>query len=618
MSDELLPYYNRELVALRELASQFAEANPKAAGRLRMGSDAVDDPHVGRLLEGVAFLSGRVHRRLDDEFPELTDALLGVLYPHYLAPVPSASVVQLTCQPELKVPVLVPRGSAVETEPVEGEPCRFRTTADVTLWPIQVTSVRLTGLPLAAPVNPQARGVRSSLRIVLETASPDTSFADLEIDRLRLFLRGPIEQSLALYELICRSGIGVACADGPNDAEPTLLPASTIQPAGFAAEEALYPWSARSFSGFRLLTEYFALPEKFLFIDLVGLDARTMLHARNRLEIFIYLDQAVPELERSLRPDAVALGCVPIVNLFERRCEPVALSHEETEYHIAPDHRRPRGLEIWSVERVRELHGDGSSRPWRPFYRHAPHDFTEDRGPGERSQGDVQPAGFYNVTRRPGAPSLGGTELFLSPMDPALSVDRPADAVLSIDALCSNRDLPALLPFGGGQPHLHLSEGLATVQSVDCLIPPTASLRAQLQDSRAWRLISHLSLSHLSIVGGGAGAESLRDVLRLYDLHDSAETRNGIGGLVGVSSASGTARVPGARPGAFCRGLDVQLEFDARVWSSSGLYLMASVLERFLALHATVNSFVRTTVVLQGRPGIAAKFPPRAGSRVLL
>ena len=388
-----------------------------------------------------------------------------------------------------------------------------------------------------------------------------------------------------------------------------------IQPAGFAPDEALYPWSARSFSGFRLLTEYFALPEKFLFIDLAGLDARTMLHASNRLEIFIYLDRAMPELERSLRPDAVALGCVPIVNLFETRCEPVALTHEDTEYHIAADHRRPRGLEIWSVERVRELHGDGSSRPWRPFYRHAPHDFAEDRVTG---QGDAPAAGFYNVVRRPGAPSLGGTELYLAPMDPDLSVERPADAVLSIDALCSNRDLPALLPFGNGQPRLHLSDGLGGVQSVECLVPPTASLRAQLHDSRAWRLISHLSLSHLSVVGGPAGAESLRDVLRLYDLHDSAETRAAISGLVGVSSAGGTARVPGARPGAFCRGLDVTLEFDPRIWESAGLFLLASVLDRFLALHATVNSFVRTSVSLQGRPGLVARFPPRAGARVLL
>jgi type VI secretion system protein ImpG len=611
MTDGLLPYYDRELAALRELAAEFGEANPKAAGRLRMGHDAVDDPHVGRMLEGVAFLASRVHRRLDDEFPELTDALLGILYPHYLAPVPSAAIARLTCQPDLRVPVVVPRGTAVETDPIEGEPCRFTTTAEVTLWPISVGGARLTGLPLVAPVNAQARGARATLRFALTTLDPEATFADLEIDRLRLYLRGPIEQSLQLYELICRNGVGVAVADGPNDANPTLLPSSAIQPAGFADEEALYPWSSRSFSGFRLLTEYFALPEKFLFIDILGLDARTMVHASNRLEIFVYLDRAVPELERSLRPDALAAGCVPMVNLFSRRCEPLALTHESIEYHVAADHRRARGLEIWSIERVRELHGDGSSRPWRPFYRHAPHDARLD-------DGDEPTAGFYNVVRREAPAAVGGTEVYLAPMDPALSVDRPADTVLSIDAMCSNRDLPARLPFGGDQPRLHLSEGLSSVAELACLTPPTAALRGQLHDGRAWRLISHLSLSHLSVVGGPAGGESLREMLRLYDPHETAETRNAIAGLVGVTSTSGTARVPGARPGAFCRGLDVELVFDPKLWTSSGLYLMASVLERFLALHATVNSFVRTTAVLQGRVGTVARFPPRAGSRVLL
>src|ERR1700744_2889002 len=151
MSDSFLPYYNRELAALRKLAGGFADANPKVAGRLRLAADKVDDPLVERLLEGVAFLSARAQQRLDDEFPEITDALLDVLYPHALAPVPSAAIVQFAAQPELRVPITVPAGTALETDPVRGEPCRFRTTADAVLWPVRIESVRLTGLPLAAP-----------------------------------------------------------------------------------------------------------------------------------------------------------------------------------------------------------------------------------------------------------------------------------------------------------------------------------------------------------------------------------------------------------------------------------------------------------------------------------
>lgn len=606
MSDSLLPYYNRELDALRRLAGEFAEANPKIAGRLRLTSGSVDDPHVERLLEGAAFLSARTQRRLDDEFPEISDALLGVLHPHYLAPVPSAAIVQFACKPDVQVPTTVPAGTLLDTDPVRGEACRFQTAYTTTLWPIQVESVRLTGLPVAAPAIPARQRARCSLRVVLQLADPDASFAALGVGELRFFLRAPAEQSLLLYELLCGHTINVAVADGPNDDRPTILPAASVQPVGFAPEEALYPWSAQSFSGFRLLTEYFALPEKFLFVDLKGLDARTLVHNSSRLEIFIYFDLAAPELERLLQPDSLALGCTPVVNLFHRKCEPIRIDHRRTEYQVVPDNRRPRSLEVWHVEQVREIRDDGSTRPWRPFYRQ----------PAEPSPGET--AGYYMTTRRDDGGHGSGSDLFLAPFDPLLPKDQPAETVLSIDAICSNGDLPSRLPFGGGQPRLQLTEAISAVAGVTCLTAPTPSWRKPLREHRSWRLISHLSLGHLSIVNGPEAAESLREVLRLYDVQDRSETRAIISGLVGVRSCGATARVPNARPGGFCRGLDVTLEFDASAWRSSGLVLLASVLGRFLALHATVNAFVRTTAVLQGQPGTVAKFPPRAGHRVLL
>ncbi len=607
MTGNLLPFYNRELDSLRVLAREFAEANPKIAGRLRLTGDMVDDPHVERLLEGVAFLSARAQQRLDDEFPEISDALLGVLYPHYLAPVPSAAIVQFTGKADARVSVTIPAGTMLDTDPVQGDAVRFRTAYKTTLWPVAIESVRLTGLPLNAPVNPAAQGARSSLRVVLQLTDPDATFAELEVDELRCFLRGPAEQTLLLHELLCEHTIGLALADGPNDDRPALLPASSLEPVGFAPEQALYPWSARSFSGFRLLTEYFALPEKFLFVDLKGLAARTVIHASNRLELFLYFDRAVPELERRLQPNCLALGCTPIVNLFPRQCEPIRLDHTRTDYPIVPDYRRPKALEVWSVEQVREIGSDGSNRPWRPFYRH----------PAVTAAGEPG-AGHYNVVRRESIGAVGGTDLLLAPFDPSLDVDRPADKVLSVDALCTNRDLPSQLPFGGDQPRLQPSDGLSSVARIQCLTAPTPTWRPALREQRSWRLISHLSLGHLSIVGGPAAVENLRDMLRLYDVRDSADTRATIAGIVSVESSPATARVPGARLGSFCRGLDVALGFNQRAWETGGSYLLASVLARFLSLHATVNSFVRTKAVLQGRDEVVARFAPRAGARVLL
>jgi len=606
MSDALLPYYDRELVAIRQLAAEFAETHPKIAGRLRLSTGSVDDPHVERLLEGVAFLAARVHHRLDDDFPELTDALLGVLYPHYLAPTPSCAIARFTCQPDLLVPLRLPSGLELDSEPVRGESCRFQTAYPVTLWPIEINNVQLSGLPLAAPNNPLAAGATAVLRISLACINRAATFTQLGVDSLRVFLRGPGNVALRLYELLCANAISVALADSAVDPVPIILGPETIEPVGFAPGEALLPWPARSFSGFRLLTEYFAFPEKFLFLDFKGLDAKTLLAAGNRLEIFVYLNRAVPELERAIDYNALALGCTPIVNLFAQVCEPIALSHAELEYRVVPDVRRPAALEVWSVDRVRETRPDGTHRPWRPFYRLAEHD---------REAGAS--AGYYNTVRRDSG-SLGGTEVYLTPYDPEFDAQAPADAVLSVDATCLNRDLPGELPFGGGHPALRLVEGSSAIALVTCLTAPTRTLRAPIREKGFWRLVSHLSLGHLSVVGGDDGAAALREILRLYDLQDLPETRGAIAGLVGVTAAPGTARVPGSQLGAFCRGLDVTLEFDQQAWQASGLYLLSSVLDRFLALQATVNSFVRTRVVLRGRPERVAQWPARAGARVLL
>ncbi len=606
MSDSLLPYYDRELTAIKRLAAEFAAAHPKIAGRLRVSADAVDDPHVARLLEGVAFLAARVQHRLDDEFPELTDALLNLLYPHYLAPMPSCMVVQLNCQPDLLLPSVLPAGLALDTEPVHGEALRYRTTAPVTLWPIEVDAVRLTGLPITAPANPAAAGAAGLLRITLKCSMPDVTFAQLGVDRLRFFLRGPANQTLPLYELLGAHAISVAYADSATDPQPVIVSPRSIEPAGFGEDEALLPWSARGFAGFRLLTEYFSFPEKFLFLDFVNIDAKTLASGGNKLEIFVYLDRSVAELERTVGAASLALGCTPLVNLFSQRCDPVRLTHTDTEYRIVPDSRRPRAAEVWGVTRVRETRPDGSFRPWRPFHRLA--------------ESDAQPGasgGFFQVTRRGAAPGLPGTEVFLAPHDPDFDPSSPVETVLSVDALCLNRDLPTDLPFGGGHPVLRLVDGAAAVSSIMAVTAPTTTQRLPLREKSYWRLISHLSLGHLSMIGGTDGANALKEILRLYDLRETAESHLAIEALTGVQSAPGVARAPG-KQGAFCRGIDITLEFDPRAWQVGGLYLLSSVLEHFFALQGTINSFTRTNVVLRGRPGFVAKWPARSGTRQLV
>jgi type VI secretion system protein ImpG len=611
LSDSLLPYFNRELLAIRKLAAEFADVHPKIAGRLRLSPDAIDDPHVARLLDGVAFLSARVHKRLDDEFPELTDALLGALYPGFLAPIPSCAIAQFDCKPDMQANVRLEPGFAIETERVRGQACRFQTAYPVSLWPIRIEQVRLAGQPFVAPANPLAPGAASVLRIVLGTMAPDVSFAKLGVDRLRFYLRGGSAIAPHLYELLAAHTIGVALAVSPGDPNPVLLPREAIIPVGFGDDEALLPWPARGFTGFRLLAEYFAFPEKFMFFDIDGLDRKTLALDGNRLEIFIYLDRSTIDLERAVTVEHLALGCTPMVNIFSQHCEPIRLDQTDTEYRVVPDARRAAGMEVWGVTAVRETDRAGNLRQWQPFYR------AGQGGPAAKG-GSEGPGGYFIEARRAATAALGGTETFLAPFAPAFDPLVPADTVLSVDALCVNRDLPAALAFGGGHPYLSPISPHDGVARIACLTPPSATLRPRLAERGAWRLISHLSLGHLSVVGGADGAAALRDVLRLYDRAETAETRTAIESLIGVSARPGTARVPGGRLGSFCRGLDVTLEFDPKPYQENGLFLLGAVLERFLALHGTINSFVRTTLRLRGRVDPAMRFPPRAGHRTLL
>jgi type VI secretion system protein ImpG len=608
VSESLLPYYNRELRAIRRLAGEFAEAYPKVAARLRITPEAVDDPYVERLLEGVAFIAARVQQRLDDELPEFSETLLEMLAPQLLSPVPSMTTLRIAPSPDAQGPVRVPRGLMVETEPVRGEPVRFTTCHDVTVWPLAVEAFRLSGLPIAAPANPRVQGAMAVLRITLRTTTPELTFARLGLDRLRLHLRGVGAQAALLQELLCTSTLGIALADSPADPRPTLLGPECLEPAGFAPEEAALPWPKRSFAGYRLLTEWFAFPEKFLYLDLSGLEARSLVQESDRLDVFIYLSRAMPELERMVGVENVALGCTPAVNLFAQRCEPIALDGTQSEWMVVPDARRPGALEIYAVESVRESRPDGRRRAVLPFYRL-----------GRAENDEAQAAEVNYVTFRRGAsPPLSGTQTWIELRDEAFDPAQPAEGVLTVEALCCNRDLPALLPFGAGQPRLRVAQGGAAVAMVDCISPPTPTLRPRLNDRGAWRLVSHLALNHLSVTGGEGGAAALREILRLHDLRDTAETRAALAALVAVEAKPGVARLPGGRAGAFVRGLDVTLTFDAGAWQAAGLYPMAQVLERFLALQVSVNAFSRTLVALRGRPGLVARFAPRSGTRTLL
>lgn len=610
MTDDLLLYYNRELSYIRRQGAEFAKAHPDVAARLRLEAETCDDPHVERMIEAFAYLTARIRRKIDDDFPEITDALMGVLYPHYLNPVPSMSVVQFTLDPGHGGNYVVERGSAVETDPVDGLPCTFRTGAKATLWPIRVASANLGPLELDFSnftVPPRAAAM---VRIRLECFTKDMSFAKLGIPSLRFFLSGQRQHVFELYELLMNNQVGVAIRDAAPRSPVKMLSEDCLSPGGFSREEALLPQSARTFPGYRLLSEYFAFPEKFMFVDVGPLAPELLNGVGNAMELLIFLERTSANLEHNVAPSTFALGCAPVVNLFSKRADPIELSNAELSYPVVPDARHPRGLEVYSVDRV-YASSRGETREYLPFFaiKHDP------------SRGGIDEQRYWYATRRKSDERLShgdeGTEVELSFVDLDFNPSLPSDSIVTVETTCLSRDVPSRLPFGGGQPRLQLPAG-GPIAKVECLTAPTRTHRPPMRERVMWRIISHLSLNHLSIGGGADGADALREILSLYDFVNSAESRMKISGLTDVRSRRRTFRAGRDIPGAVVRGVEVEVELDETCFSDHGLYIFASVLEHFLGLYCSINSATQMVAITKKQKEALRRWPVRAGERVLL
>jgi type VI secretion system protein ImpG len=602
MADELLTYYERELSFLRQLGAEYAAKYPKIAGRLLLEGDKCEDPHVERLIEAFAFLAARVRHKIDDEFPEITEAFLNVVYPHYLNPVPSSAIVQLVLDPEqgkLTTGYRIERGTMLYSQPVDGHACRFQTSYPVTLWPIEVAAAQVD---TTARLGLSARGA-AVIRLELRSLG-GTSFPTLQLEDLRFYLHGESRLVYALYELLFNNvrEVRLHPAGSSGGRGTVVLPPECLQPVGFGTDEGMLPYSHRSFLGYRLLQEYFALPEKFLFVDLVGLGGARQA-AKDRLEVLIVLDRT-PRFEQPMSADTFRLGCTPIVNLFEQLAEPIRLDQAQTEYRVVPDVRRQQATEVYTVDTVASTNPDTQETvQFEPFYsiRHAA------RGRDGRA--------YWYTTRRPSHRKLDtGTEVFLSLVDLDFKPTLPAADTLSVRIMCTNRDLPAKLPFGGERSDFAL-EGAAPLARIRCLTKPREALRPPLRSGAQWRLISHLSLNYLSIADN---AHALQEILGLYDFSGSAVVQQQIGGIIGLRSRRIVAR-PGSLPwNGFCRGIEVTMEFDEEQYVGSGLFVFASVLERFFGLYTSLNSFVQTIAMTKQRGEPLHRWPPRAGSQILL
>ncbi len=600
MDDEFLDYFERELGFVREMGREFARKYPKVAGRLLMEPDKCEDPHTERLIESFAFICARVHKRLDDDLPEITQSLLNVLYPHYTSPIPSMSVVQFA--PLLKnIPesgYLIGKGTPVFSKPVDGERCRFTTAYPVTLRPMEVLLASLGEPPRLV------RNAQQAIRIRLKLHNKGT-FSRLIGDSLRFYLNGPRQHIFHLYELLLNNVCHVECAPvGASAPACVPLAGDSIRPVGFDDESLLLPFPRESFPGYRLLQEYFAFPEKFLFLDIVGLSSLEKSDLRDTLDLLIYLDKPAKS-SLLISSDTFRLHATPVVNVFSKTAEPIRIEHRKSEYRVIPDLRRVDSTEILAITEVTATLDASPLRikEYQPLYCVSHHDDGQ-----LASQGGA----CWHLQRRPsGRFGDRGTDVFISFCDLNHAPVHPPEETVTVRTVCSNRDLPARLHLGDPAGDFD-TETAAPVEAILCLVKPTAVLRPALRGALQWRLISHLSLNHLSLVEGGEAP--LKEILTLYDFDSSPATRQQIGGIVSVSSRHVARRVGQG----LVQGVEVTIVFDEDRFVGSGLYLFASVLERFLGQYVSLNSFVSLVATTVQAKETVKKWPPRNGDRVLL
>lgn len=611
MLEDLLPYFERELASLRELAAEFSERYPKVARRLQIGRDHCEDPHVERLLEAFAFLAARIHRKLDDDYPEIAQSFLQILHPDFLRPVPSATIVQLVQEPGSAGPrVRVPRHTALLSGPVQGTRCQFRTTADAELHPLRVARA---GLTLTAASEHLSRTTTAAAAITVDLEPLERGGMEPPgPSGLRFFLDGDPALMALLYELLFFR-LQEARASEPADPPrwSRTLPAGAVRCAGFGPAESLFGQDGRTFPGFRLLSEYFALPEKFLFLEASGLEGLP-LEGGLRLT-FLVSPYGTTErhlrLARTLCASTFRLGCVPAVNLFRHPGAPIRLDHRRFSYPVAADNRAPDAFEVHSIDAIRLLREEPSEEaacdvPPLHALRH----------------GEAGPSRYYwHAVREPSRRLHDrGTDVEITLADLDFRPVRPGREVLSLELTCSNRDLPESLPFGGAarSQDAFSVPGHAQVRHAVPLRKPTASLRPPSGRGLQWRLVSLLCLNHLSLVSEGPGP--LREALSLCDWTGSAAAARQIQGLAGVSARPATARVPGRASAAFVRGLEVRMDLDEACFVGGNFLLFAGVMERFLAHACHPNSFVNLSLGTLQQEGEVARWQNRLGDSPLI
>ena len=622
MDERFLTLFDRELGHLRKMGGEFAKAFPKIAGRLSLDEFRCEDPYVERLLEGFAFLAARSQLKLEAEFPRFTQSILETLYPHYLAPTPSMAMVQF--EPEFSEAGLADGEMIVQRGTVlrgllgrhDQTRCVYRTSHDTTLWPIRLIEAEYCTRELAALEIPANLEAKAAVRIRLQ-ATAGLPFSEIKLDDLTLYLRGTGREEMRLYEQLLGHCKGIL-VQSPGRPVRWRQVCGGVRRVGFDNEQQMLPYDARSFQGYRLLHEYFAFPERFMFVELAGLAQGLRLCEGQEVDVICLLDRPDTELENVIDASNFVLYCTPAINLFSKRADRIHVSDRVSEFHVVADRSRPEDFEVYRVDGVTGFGAQtGQERPFKPFY--AANDLDAEGAGG---------GAYYAVNREvrylsakdklygSRTSSYTGSEVFLSLVDAESAPFSPDIRQLGVETLCTNRDLPIRMPHGTGGNDFEMDTN-APVTEVR-LLRKTDPSPSHAHGETAWRVVSHLTLNYLSLLDDATeGAAALRSLLALYGDAGEAATRRQIEGIRSAGSRPIVRRVVRDGRIAFARGLEITVTFDETAFEGTGVFLLGAVLERFFTKYVSINSFTETVVRTVER-GEVMRWPATAGQRHVL
>ncbi len=608
-NDELLPYYERELAYLRNAGADFAEKHPKIAARLDVNGGMSGDPYMERLLESFAFMTGRIQYTIDNDFPQIPQALLEVLYPHYLAPVPSMSIARFfpdMTKPGLAAGYEVPRHTQVLARAHDGTVCRFRTCYPTALLPLEIEEIALE--PASDYPNVDKNTVSTVLRIRIKRFGKKEILPNFS--RLRFFLNSDVASNHRLYEIVFTAlqDIGTIRQGAPNRIFP-IAPKGGIKPVGFANDEDVLPYRDYAHPEYRLLQEFFTMPEKFLFFDVEGLESKDVfINARSgALEMsfdLLLMLRTPPQHGILLRNDSLLLGCTPIVNIFSKISEPVRIHHRSRDYRLTADVRRESTTEIHSIQSV-SMTSDlaDTTRRVEPFFSF-----------NHRASADGVSVFWYGQREISTNPRVPGTTMKLSFVDHTFNPKQPVSEVVFAHVLCTNRHLAQQLSSG---TKLEVEEDMP-IKAIVCQTKPTEQRQAPLAGATYWRLISHLSLNYLSLANTPASLQALQEMLRIYNVDNEAAVERQIMGILSMRTQASVRRVGLDAWRGFCNGSRINLMFKSENYVGESPLLFSAVLNRFFRLYTSINSFTHLIVYNDQQQDPLKDWLPGIGGQQLL